>query len=501
LRILLDTNIFIYREDNHAIRDDLQEMLRRIGEKGDTLLYHPASKEDIQHDRDEKRKTVILSKISSYMELNSPPKVENDVRFLGIIGEDAYRRDPLDVSILYSVSRNCVDFLITEDSGLRSLARKVNLEGRVLSIRDFLELFPKREELRQTTALSVVHEHAYNLDLEDPIFDDLKHNYDEFEEWWAEKVCKKDRMAWISRLPDGRLGSILMYKDEDNETLTGIPDSPRKKRVKITTLKVVDVGQKLGDMLLDLAIKYAFKNEVDEIYVTHFTEENDHLVPRLLEFGFKLYGTNDRGEEVYVKPMIISTDDLVGLSPVEISKRLYPHFFDGGLVGKFIVPIKPIYHERLFTDQPRQAQIGEFSGEFIVEGNAVRKAYLCRSQIRRISPGDILVFYRSGDWHGVRTIGVVDEIYYEQNDIDTIYALVKRRTVYSKEEIREMLASGPLTIVLFRYHGYLHRIVGLPELISNNVLRGQPQAISTLSEEEYSKILEVGGFDRRLIIH
>lgn len=501
MRILLDTNIYIYREDNHTVRSDLQDMLRRMEENGDTLLYHPSSKVDIQNDRDEERKKILLSKIAAYVELNSPPKVEDDEQFRKNVGETVYIRNPVDVSILYSVFRNCVDFLITEDSDLRGLAKKINLEGRVLSIKEFLELFPKKGELKQTRAPSVVAEHAYNLNLSDPIFNDLKHDYPEFEWWWTEKVCKKDRMAWISRLSGGGLGSILMYKIEENEPLTGIPSSPKKKRVKITTFKVVDVGQKLGDMLLDLAIKFAMKNNVEEIYVTHFTKEDDHLIPRLLEFGFQLNGKNERGEEVYVKPMVIGSDQWRGLTPIEISKQLYPHYFDGNAVGKYIVPIKPEFHERLFTDLPRQSQIGEFDGEFIVEGNAVKKAYLCRSPIRKIIPGDVLIFYRSNDWMGVRAIGVVDEIYYEQNDVKAIYGLVKRRTVYSRDEIQSMLGSGPLTVILFRYHGYLQRTIGLPDLIKHKILRGAPQAISTLEDAEYSKIMEVGGFDRRLNIH
>lgn len=213
MRILLDTNIYIYREDNHTVRSDLQDMLRRAEENGDTLLYHPSSKIDIQNDRDEERKKILLSKIAAYVELNSPPKVEDDERFQRIVGETVYIRNPVDVSILYSVFRNCVDFLITEDSDLRGLAKKINLEGRVLSIKEFLELFPKKEELKQTRAPSVVAEHAYNLDLSDPIFNDLKNDYPEFVWWWTEKVCKKDRMAWISRLPNGGLGVDLDVQD------------------------------------------------------------------------------------------------------------------------------------------------------------------------------------------------------------------------------------------------------------------------------------------------
>lgn len=60
MRILIDTNILIYREDSGLVARDLQELLRIILENGHTILVHPRSVQDIENDPDPKRKEIIM---------------------------------------------------------------------------------------------------------------------------------------------------------------------------------------------------------------------------------------------------------------------------------------------------------------------------------------------------------------------------------------------------------------------------------------------------------
>jgi hypothetical protein len=59
MRVLLDTNIFIYREDNHVLSENLQELLRILSEAKAEVIVHPLSLEDLQRDTDNKRKKVM----------------------------------------------------------------------------------------------------------------------------------------------------------------------------------------------------------------------------------------------------------------------------------------------------------------------------------------------------------------------------------------------------------------------------------------------------------
>lgn len=48
MRVLLDTNILIYREDDRIISNDIQKLQRLLSELGSLVLVHPLSTEDIK---------------------------------------------------------------------------------------------------------------------------------------------------------------------------------------------------------------------------------------------------------------------------------------------------------------------------------------------------------------------------------------------------------------------------------------------------------------------
>jgi len=64
---------------------------------------------------------------------------------------------------------------------------------------------------------------------------------------------------------------------------------------------------------------------------------------------------------------------------------------------KFLVPIRPDYHERMFLGFKQQLTLPEMLGELEIPGNAIDKAYLSNFIIRKIQQGDLILFYRSQD--------------------------------------------------------------------------------------------------------
>jgi hypothetical protein len=180
---------------------------------------------------------------------------------------------------------------------------------------------------------------ARNLNLEDPIFDTLKRDYPEFQDWFK-KISDEGRDSWVYYRNDGGIGALLLYKVED-EPIDSHPPLEKKKRLKISTLKVTHVGYKIGELFIKLAVDISLKNDISEIYLTHFTEHEDRLVDLITEYGFERFGVNRRGEEIFIKKLIADRDEARSLSPIEISKRFYPSFYDGEDVRKFVVPISP----------------------------------------------------------------------------------------------------------------------------------------------------------------
>ena len=265
-------------------------------------------------------------------------------------------------------------------------------------------------------------------------------------------------------------------------------------------MKVSHVGYKIGELLIKLSIELAIKNHFSELYLTHFSKEKDYLVDLIEEFGFKkvaIITKNQREEDIFLKEVLIDKEKVEYTPPVEISRIYYPYFYDGNKVKKFVVPIQPGYHERLFTDFPtRQTKLTEFEGEFIIEGNTIKKAYLSNSGTKKLTPGDILLFYRSKDKKALVSLGVVEKVHYNLHQRDKVVDLVGKRSVYSSSEIEDIVRK-PTTVILFNYHFHFKKSISYDKLIKFQILKGPPQSITEISHENYLKIKKWGKIDER----
>lgn len=495
MRILIDTNILIYREDDHVLSKDMQKLLATIQKIGAELLVHPMSVEDVKRDHDTKRQEVLLSKIRAYPFLRKPPDPKTDLEFLGTIK----KAETVDNAILYAVYKDAVDFLITEDTGIHKKARRLGVDSRVFVINDAIKTFEKyihKEWVITPPALRA--DYIYNLDLADPIFDSLKNNYPEFDEW-LRKISREGRNCLIHLRADGSIGAVLIYKIED-ESINSTPPLPKKKRLKISTFKVTHVCHKIGELFIKLSIDISINNGISEIYLTHFTEQEDRLVELISGYGFCKVAVSERGEELFTKKLLADLDEAANLSPLAIAKKFYPSFYDGTLIRKFVVPILPKYHSRLFTDFPgRQPTLSEYAGEFIIEGNTIEKAYLCHSKSKQVGPADILLFYLSGR-RRITSIGTVEIVHTGLQGSADIIRLVGKRTVYSKEEIEE-IAKRPCMVILFRHHFHLANPLSLSQLQNMGVFTHPPQSIMQIADENYLKIKTKGGMDERFTIN
>lgn len=339
-----------------------------------------------------------------------------------------------------------------------------------------------------------------NLDINDPIFDTLRNEYYGFNEWYAKKAST-GRDCWIYQLRDGSLGAVIIYKFEQ-EAVPSDPPLSKEKRLKITTMKVSQVGYKIGELLLKLSFELAIKNSVPEVYLTLFTKESDYLVDLIEEYGFVKVSVLNHDwteipEDVYLKKIIIDEREIKGLSPFEVSKSYYPNLYDGIKVKKFIIPIQPQYHDRLFTDYPgRQTILNEHIGQFIIEGNTIKKAYLSHSSTRKMEKGDLLLFYRSEDVKSIVSLGVIESVYYDLIDPNEIISLVGKRTVYFFSEI-EKIAQSTTTVILFNHHFHFKKPIGYKILLNQNILHGPSQSITMIDHDKYLLIKEMGDIDER----
>ncbi|GCC10050.1 hypothetical protein IPdc08_00068 [archaeon] len=98
----------------------------------------------------------------------------------------------------------------------------------------------------------------------------------------------------------------IILKIED-ESIDGTPLLPRKRRLKLAIFIVINVGQKIGELFIKLSIDPAPQNNIFEIYLTHFTEPDDRLVQLISKHGFQKVSVNERGEDIYLKEMIVDS--------------------------------------------------------------------------------------------------------------------------------------------------------------------------------------------------
>ena len=502
MRVLLDTNIIIDREGEIPVPVDVQEFLRQSYELGWTILVHPLSRNELTGDKNETRRKKQLSKIATYPLLSDPPKPESDDIFLQSVGKPTSPNDLVDIALLFAVKAEAVAFLITNDQGIHRKAKKCNIENRVLTSDDAATIIrAQRVDDSLTSPPSIIKKPVHRLNFKDPILNELKSDYPTFTEWWT-KISRAGRDAWIYLRDDDSLGAVLILKVEDG-SLDCDQYFQNKKRIKICTLIVNYTGFRIGELFIKLAIEFCVKNGIDEIYLTHFTKENDYLIDLISNYGFSKVCEKhdyDKPEDVFLKTLTYTGPVKERCEAWDISSKFYPSFYCGPLVSKYLVPIRPNYHERLFLGFKQQLTIPELLGELEIPGNTIDKAYLSNSTIRRVERGDLLLFYRSQDFQKITSIGVVEEVHQGRLDSQEVQQILGKRTVLNKLEI-ENITERDSHILLFRNLFHFPNLIPISTLIERNLIKGAPQQIMSVGDKAFEYIIKESGIDSRYFIN
>lgn len=492
--VLVDTNILIHRESDDIVPEPLRDLERELRAEGHRILAHPASVREIYQDPDEERRKSAESRVKAYPQLEFPPKPGNeDAEFRTAVPPAGDPNNQVDNQLLFAVYKEAVDFLITQDKGIHRKALELGIEDRVFNIDDGREYFLEdRPAIHGPAAIQRTTLGELNLD--DPIFDSLKKEYPEFISW-AES--HEDRPTWVNQTSDGSLGALLVIKPEETEEIGTNPPLARDTRLKISTLKVGEQrhGSKVGELFISIAVREAIHSGIDKIYLTHYVKPEDYLVDLIQRYGFEHVSKKADGEAIFQKRLTppVGAD----LSPVELASQYYPSFYDGPDVNKFLIPVRPKWHNKLFTSYPdRDPPEEELKGNFRPEGNAIKKAYLSNANTRKIQSGDLLLFYRSRDHMQLTSLGVCEEVHYELNDVAEVMRIVGKRSVFSEQEIREITESLT-TVLLFSWHFDLENPLTYEELLEADVLNGPPQVMQQIDEQAYNHVREYGGIDGR----
>jgi hypothetical protein len=484
LRFLLDTNILIPLQDSMLVLEpSLANFVRLAGVGGHQLLYHPASKTDIDRDRDIQRRDRTLARLQQYTKLEGAPSSPRNTA-------QTSANDACDNDILHALECSAVHALVTEDKEIHTKARQAGFGDRVYNIQTAEDWLRRLHEPAEVHLPNIEDIPMYSLtsQLNTPLFDSLRSSYDtperSFNKWFHDKA-QTGRKAWIARTERGSIEAICIYAMQTNEVINDAKDSLQGLSLKLCTFKVGEQirGRKIGELFLKAAFRFATDNRCENIFV-HTSKDQFYLLELLSDFGFQrrgMYGTDIM--LVKAHPSLAPVEDIPAL---DYAKLYFPHYRKDASVQKFLVPIQPQYHQVLFPELSRQGQL--FNGNSVA-GNAIKQAYLCKAPSNQVHAGDIVLFYRSKDEMAVTTIGIVER-YETHTEAAKIMQLVSRRTVYSQSEI-EAMTNKSVRVMLFRLVGHFNKPISLASLKHDTNVSGKLMSITKISDDSFSRILRL----------
>lgn len=500
-RILIDTNVFISLEDQRQISPVVAELVRKSAEFGLHLCVHDAAIQDIARDTDAQRRAVSLSKLAKFPRITRPKLPSLDA-LEGRFGSIRSDNDAVDVELLHTLAIGVVGFLVTEDQGIHTRARHAGLGDRVFTVADAV-LWIKRQYEPISVFLPMVEERkAHQLDLSDEMFVSLREGYPNFEEWWWRTCVPQHRDCWIVTI-NGKLAALAVRKEE--EPWEAKVETPSRRILKICTFKVREEyrGEKLGELILKQVLWYAQRNDFDLVYFT--TKPNQSALINVAEyFGFKQTSV-DKSGEVYLEKAIstakLNITDMA--NAFQLVRQNYPRFSMEPPVEAYYVPIRPSYHRKLFPELISPRNLPLFPEENFkiritgdrTPGNTIRKVYLCKSPLRSLRPGDVLLFYHSkttesGASQSVTTAGIVEAVS-ESSSWEDLSLKTAKRSVFSELELKSRIeaGSGPVKIIDFLLAGHFSPPIPLAKLIEYGAVRGRPpQSICKISRSATQRI-------------
>lgn len=483
MKVLIDTNILIPLEDTARALDPSLADMRRMSEQNGHILYvHPNQREDILRDNDTQRRDIVLSRLKQYQEVPSPPQLSSDE--LQQYGwRETGDNDRIDNLLLHALCRGAVHFLITNDKEIHKKARKAQVQEQVHRLDQFLAFLKSQTTKEQLPPYGIQECLLHEFDVNQPFFDSLREGYDGFNKWYL-SAAADHRKAWCI-YDNGTVHAICIYKQEDRPVITDDGSPLDSSALKICTFKVGESvrGRKLGERLLFSAFKYTAGNGIPYIYLHTYGKEHEMLVSLCQDYGFAFAGKYQGRDDVFIKIMSPPSSMPTPLDPLTYAVQFYPHFMDSDRVSKFIVPIKPQYHNDLFADTSDNAR-GLFAHDpkqYGPQGNTIKKAYICHANTTQIQPGDLLLFYRTHDRKSVECIGVVEQTY-RSRQIDKVLPMVSKRTVYSKADIEEWLKRKTL-VILFRFIRSFSPVS--QRSLTQAGIQGPIQSIRKIKHEQY----------------
>lgn len=496
IRVLLDTNIIVYRESDNVYKENIGILYNIIDKDREMIKFiHPIIKEELLQNIYDNKREILLERLKSYNMLETTSRKINEhlSAITSLMNKD--RNDAIDDIILNEIYNGNAEILITEDKKIKQKALNLKMNDKVQSIEEFIYRHNNIKKVDHKI-LDINKIKMKELNIQDKFFDDLKRNYPGFEDWFNKK---KEEEAYCY-IENGQLLALLFLKNEEigDDNYSDIkPQMKVNRKLKISTFKVDVQGRKIGERFMKIIFDQARHSLVNEIYVTIFdNDESKRVLINYLEtFGFSYFGLKSTKELVYVRNMQKSFDQRHPL-------KTYPYIKRDN--DTFVIAINPKYHTYLLPDSKLKREV--YHTKKVPVEYAIKKYFISQAgAFEKPKVGDNIVFYRTkqepvpAKYSSVlTTIGVVTNIIIP-TDANQLCNLVKNKTVYTEKELRATYSENTY-IIEFAYITTLDNKLNYNICQQNNILDTAPRGVSKISVQQFQKILEMGEVDSSLIV-
>lgn len=503
-KLLIDTNILIGLEDNKEIDTRLSSLFQKCQSNNVQVFIHEASRVDIERDKNNPRKAIILSKIAKFPELKDIPIPDKSALEL-IYGGINKPNDYVDVVLLHTLHEvGAIDFLVTQDRDIHKRAAQLNISNRVFTVEDTLVWLRDKYDRTPVSLPFVEEKQCHQINRKDDIFISLQNDYNGFNDWFNDSCVRSHRHCWTINF-DNEIAGIVIRKDESFEALLSVLPTAKKlfcktpdKILKICTFKIKEKfrGEKFGEQLLKQILWWSHKNHYELVYLTVYPKHKN-LVDLLFQYGFENIGRS-KGELYLAKSFatgILSTKPRSDI--LAYHRQYYPAFISDETVRKFLIPIRAIYYAKLFPENvnKRQVELFDTAGGIPgsrIPGNTIRKVYVCHAQINTIRLGDILLFFHlknnnSLDSRCLTTVGIVDG--FNVTDMnDELLRLTAKRSVFSQGELEEFTKNKKkVRVINFLIAGHITPSIPYSKMENIGIV-GPYQSIRSIDHSLYKKL-------------
>ena len=496
MRALLDTNIIIHRETSRIIYENIGTLFQWLDKLQYIKNVHPITIVELKRHSDNEVVRTMGIKLHSYQVLKTTAPFHEEVEKVSK-NIDTTENDKNDTLLLNELFCSRVDLLITEDKKIHKKAVELGISDKVFRIDSFIEkAISENPNLVDYKTLSVKKEHFGNIDINDPFFDSFREDYIGFDNWFNKK---SEDISYVCSYAGAINAFLFIKKEGENENYSDItPQFTPQNRLKIGTFKVAANGFKLGERFLKIIFDNAFKQKVDEIYVTIFDKrsEQERLIILLEEWGFSYHGiksSKNGDEKVYMK-------DFRRGEPIRLDSPKLTYPFISKESDVYIVPIYQLYHTELFPDSYLRTESPINYVENKPHRNALSKVYISRSHERDLKSGDRIVFYRTGDpgnaMHTgvITTVGIVESVISVIKDEATFLSLCRKRSVFTDEELKKHWNHNPRNrpfIVNFLYAFSYPKRANLKWLNENGIIPNildMPRGFRKITQQDFINI-------------